>query len=107
MPFEERDWRNLSLGQGFSQLMRGKTGQRKVLDFTLLQTDGAWDTRLPGTCLWTAQIALNCECYERVSWLLPWARTGPPGRSPTAVSWLLGSPPGPGIQGEAFSDTLA
>ena len=51
VPFEERDWRNLSLGQGFSQLVRGKTGQRKVLDFTLLQTDGAWITRLPGTCL--------------------------------------------------------
>lgn len=40
VPFEERDWRNLSLGQGFSQLVRGKTGQRKVAGFTLLQTDG-------------------------------------------------------------------
>ena len=47
VPFEERDWRNLSLGQGFSQLMRGKTGQRKVAGFTLLQTAGAWVMRLP------------------------------------------------------------
>ena len=51
VPFEERDWRNLSLGQGFSQLVRGKTGQRKVAGFTLLQTDGAWLPRLPGPCL--------------------------------------------------------
>ena len=50
VPFEERDWRNLSLGQGFSQLVRGKTGQRKVAEFTLLQTDGARVVRLPGPC---------------------------------------------------------
>ena len=51
VPFEERDWRSLSLGQGFSQLVRGKTGQRKVAGFTLLRTEGARGARLPGPCL--------------------------------------------------------
>lgn len=33
-------------------------------------------------------------------------RTFPPQQKPTAFSWLLGSPPGPGVQGEVSFDTL-